>query len=162
MSWYTALHASRFLTIILLPSDRRKMGFAEASAGDEGEHQVYAKEVADKKVIEVLFMKVSSPCESIISIVGHRKVQIRSNIDTFLSRLLVRVSLRDVEGISNAWRRFSYYTSPASHLRMEQRKGFRRDRLLLTSSGSAALTRMSLSALIATLIMFHTFAVEYG
>ena len=39
------------------------MGFAEASAGDEGEHQVYAKEVADKKVIEVLFMKVSAPCE---------------------------------------------------------------------------------------------------
>jgi hypothetical protein len=40
------------------------MGFTEASAGDEGEHQVYAKEVADKKVIEVLFMKVSAPCES--------------------------------------------------------------------------------------------------
>lgn len=39
------------------------MGFAEASAGDEGDHQVYAKEVADKKVIEVLFMKVRTTCE---------------------------------------------------------------------------------------------------
>ena len=38
------------------------MGFAEASAGDEGDHQVYAKEVADKKVIEVLFLKVRAPC----------------------------------------------------------------------------------------------------